>query len=90
MTPIPRIPSPLALLGSDRYASFSLQFRDLQGVRDVESANSESVEELLEEGNPFEAGIVAGIEIETHVSLVKDVPHPEEYSLQQRSCDGDS
>jgi hypothetical protein len=63
-----------------------LQSGDLQGVRDVESANSESVEELLEEGNAFEAGIVAGIEkaeddiekeIRTHEVPEDDVP--EEY-----------
>lgn len=35
---------------------------DLQGLRDVERAGSESVSELLEEGNAFEAGIVSGIE----------------------------
>jgi hypothetical protein len=35
---------------------------DLQGLSQVESADSESVEELLDEGNSFEAGVVAGVE----------------------------
>ena len=35
---------------------------DLQGLSDVESADSESVDELLEEGNAFEAGVVSGVE----------------------------
>jgi hypothetical protein len=35
---------------------------DLQGLSDVEGADSESVDELLEEGNAFEAGIVSGVE----------------------------
>jgi hypothetical protein len=35
---------------------------DLQGLSDIEGADSESVDELLEEGNAFEAGIVAGVE----------------------------
>ncbi len=35
---------------------------DLQGLSNDESADSESVDELLEEGNAFEAGVVWGIE----------------------------
>jgi hypothetical protein len=31
-------------------------------LSDIESADSESVEELLEEGNAFEAGVVTGVE----------------------------
>ncbi|HEY8716512.1 MAG TPA: hypothetical protein VIM00_14105 [Candidatus Acidoferrum sp.] len=38
------------------------QSGDLQGLSDVESANSESVDELLEEGNSFEAEVVQGVE----------------------------
>jgi hypothetical protein len=34
----------------------------LQGLSDVESADSESVDELLEEGNSYEAGIVKGVQ----------------------------
>ena|SRR5579862_5768482 len=42
--------------------SSGLQAGDLQGLSNFESADSESVDELLEEGNAFEAGIVAGVE----------------------------
>jgi hypothetical protein len=38
------------------------QAGDLQGLSDVEAADSESVDELVEEGNAFEAGIVSGVE----------------------------
>jgi hypothetical protein len=38
------------------------QAGDLQGLSNVERADSESVDELLEEGNAFEAGIVSGVE----------------------------
>jgi hypothetical protein len=38
------------------------QSGDLQGLSNVPGADSESVNELLEEGNAFEAGIVLGIE----------------------------
>jgi hypothetical protein len=35
---------------------------DLQGLSNVASADSESVDELLEEGNAFEAGVISGVE----------------------------
>jgi hypothetical protein len=35
---------------------------DLQGVSEIEGAESESVGELLEEGNAFEAAVVSGVE----------------------------
>ncbi len=35
---------------------------DLQGLSNVESADSESVDELLEEGNAFEAEAVQGVQ----------------------------
>jgi hypothetical protein len=59
------------------------QSGDLQGLSDVESVDSESVDELLEEGNAFEAGVVAGVEnagehdeqeVRTHEVLEDDVP----------------
>lgn len=62
------------------------QAGDLQGLSGVEGAASESVEELLEEGNAFEADIVKGVEaaqdadegeVETHEVPEDDVP--EEY-----------
>jgi hypothetical protein len=42
--------------------SSGLESGDLQGLSNVESVDSESVEELLEEGNAFEAGVVSGVE----------------------------
>jgi|SRR5271156_37801 len=38
------------------------QSGDLQGLSNAEGADSESVDELLEEGNAFEAGVVSGVE----------------------------
>jgi len=38
------------------------QAGSLQGLSDDADADSESVDELLEEGNPFEAGIVQAVE----------------------------
>ncbi len=59
---------------------------DVQGLRDVESADSESVDELLEEGNAFEADIVEGVEQaeadqeeEVHTHEVPQDDVPEEY-----------
>ena len=51
------------------------QSGDLQGLSHREMANSESVDELLEEGNAFEAGIVKGIE---------DAPIPEQGEIRTR------
>jgi hypothetical protein len=59
---------------------------DLQGLRDIESADSESVDELIEEGNAFEADVVAGVEHadedqerEVHTHEVPEDDVPEEY-----------
>lgn len=59
---------------------------DLQGLRDIASADSESVDELLEEGNAFEAEAVAGVEHadddperEVHTHEVPEDDVPEEY-----------
>jgi hypothetical protein len=41
---------------------FGGQSGDLQGLSNVEGADSESVGELLEEGNAFEAEVVKGVE----------------------------
>ena len=38
------------------------QSGDLQGLSNVQAADSESVDELLEEGNAFEAEVVKGVE----------------------------
>ena len=56
---------------------------DLQGLSNLERADSESVDELLEEGNAFEAGVVSGVEdadnadgkeVRTREVLEDDVP----------------
>jgi hypothetical protein len=61
----------------------SEQSGDLQGLSRVESADSESVDELLEEGNAFEADVVKGVEaadeedekeVRTHEVPEDDVP----------------
>ena len=59
---------------------------DLQGLSIAESADSESVDELLEEGNAFEADVVAGVESadnadekEVHTHEVPEDDVPEEY-----------
>jgi hypothetical protein len=59
------------------------QSGDLQGLSGVESVDSESVDELIEEGNAFEAGVVLGVEdagdraareVRTHEVPEDDVP----------------
>ena len=62
------------------------QSGDLEGLRDIERADSESVDELLEEGNAFEADVVAGVEHaddyeeqEVHTHEVPEDDVPEEY-----------
>ena len=62
------------------------QSGDLQGLSNIERANSESVDELLEEGNTFEAEAVAGVESadnadeeEVHTHEVPEDDVPEEY-----------
>src|SRR4029077_6111221 len=59
------------------------QSGDVQGLSNVERADSESVEELLEEGNSFEAGAVNSledgedaveVEVRTHQVPQDDVP----------------
>jgi hypothetical protein len=67
------------------------QSGDLQGLSNVEGAASESVDELLEEGNAFEAEVVKGVqdaddagerEVVTHEVPEDDVP--EEYRENDR------
>jgi hypothetical protein len=61
----------------------AVQSGDLQGLSNVETADSESVGELIEEGNAFEAEVVAGVqdagshderEVRTHEVPEDDVP----------------
>lgn len=62
------------------------QSGDLQGLSDVEGADSESVDELLDEGNAFEADAVRGVEDadnaderEVHTHEVPEDDVPDEY-----------
>lgn len=67
------------------------QSGDIQQISDIADADSESVEELQEEGNSFEASVVDGVENakEADVAEVRtrEVPEddvPEEYINQDR------
>jgi hypothetical protein len=51
------------------------QSGDLQGLSDSAGADAESVDELLEEGNAFEAGVVEGVE---------DAPDADEGEIRTR------
>jgi hypothetical protein len=66
-----------------RRPSSGEQAGDLQGLSGREAADPESVDELLEEGNAFEAGAVMGVEdadnmdereVQTHEVPEDDVP----------------
>ena len=79
----PFVPSSRRGLGS----ASGGQSGDLQGLSRVEDADSESVEELLEEGQTFEAEAVSGIENakdpdqdEVRTSEVPEDDVPPEYS----------
>jgi hypothetical protein len=52
----------LAFSPQGRGARSGQQSGDLQGLSSVERVDSESVDELLEEGNAFEADVVTGVE----------------------------
>ena len=71
---------------SNRAKGVAQQSEDIKGASRAEHADSESVDELVEEGNLFEAGAVAGVEeaddsdekeVHTHEFAEDDVP--EEY-----------
>ena len=62
------------------------QSGDLQGISDVADADSESVKELVEEGNSFEADVIDGVEnaknadaSEVRTRQVPEDDVPEEY-----------
>jgi hypothetical protein len=74
-----RLESPSA---RERASAFG-QSGNLEGLSRAEQADSESVDELVEEGNAFEAGAVAGVEeaddqdtreVHTHEVAEDDVP----------------
>jgi hypothetical protein len=73
----------LAFSPARRASRSGEQSGDLQGLSSREGADSESVDELLEEGNAFEADVVAGVEradnndeqeVRTHEVPEDDVP----------------
>ena len=62
------------------------QSGDTQGLSDVAEAGSESVEELVEEGQSFEADVVSGVEdapdpdvAEVHTKEVSEDDVPSQY-----------
>ncbi|MGA3213597.1 MAG: hypothetical protein ABSD20_20020 [Terriglobales bacterium] len=66
------------------------QSGDTQGLPDAADVDSESLEELAEEGQAFEAGIVSGVEEaggnDPHEVTTKEVPEddvPQEYLDEQ-------
>jgi hypothetical protein len=73
----------VAFSPEDPPARSGRQSGDLQGASSVKGSDSESVDELLEEGNAFEAGVVTGVEdagnadekeVRTHEVPQDDVP----------------
>jgi hypothetical protein len=66
----------------DKRLQTGRQSGDLQGLSEVPRADSESIAELLEEGNPFEAEAISGVEaansgpkeVRTHEVPADDVP----------------
>jgi hypothetical protein len=78
------------LAAKSRVARAGTGSGDLQGISVVEDVDSESADELLEEGQAFEAGIVSGVEragterseVITHEVLEDDVPS--EYDDEDR------
>ncbi len=73
----------LAFSAEGRRSRSGGQSGDSQGLSRLESADSQSVDELIEEGNVFEANVVAGVEsaedadekeVRTHEVPEDDVP----------------
>ena len=70
------------------------QSGDTQQISNLSDADSESVEELIEEGNSFEASVVDGVENVKDADVAevttREVPQddvPEEYRDQERDRD---
>jgi hypothetical protein len=90
--PVSSVPSPAPKKQVDNMVAFpkeKVRHRsgqlsgDLQGLSDVQGSDSESVDELLEEGNSFEANVVRGVEeagntegreVHTHEVSEDDIP----------------
>jgi hypothetical protein len=67
------------------------QSGDTQGLSDIADADSESVEELVEEGQSFEAGVISGVEnatdadeAEVETAEVAEDDVPDEYHDRER------
>ena len=67
------------------------QSGDTQGLSDIAEADSESVEELIEEGQFFEAALISGVEdandsevAEVHTKQVPEDDVPSEYLTGDR------
>jgi hypothetical protein len=76
----------LAFSGETLESRSGVQSGDLQGLSQNEGVDSESVDELVEEGNAFEAGVVSGVEDAGNRGVkevrTREVPEddvPEEY-----------
>jgi hypothetical protein len=83
--------SPVVFSRAGRGADSGGQSGALQGLSNRAGADSESVDELLEEGNAFEAEIVDGVENapdadegEVHTHEVPEDDVPEEYLDQDK------
>ncbi|HWC95432.1 MAG TPA: hypothetical protein VG456_01750 [Candidatus Sulfopaludibacter sp.] len=70
------------------------QSGDTQGLSDTEDVDSESVEELIEEGQSYEAAVISGVENAPNADegeiRTKEVPEddvPDEYQTGQRPAD---
>jgi hypothetical protein len=85
-------PETLAVYLKTPGAPSGRQSGDLQGLSTDQGADSESVTELLEEGNPLEAGVVSGVEaaesdeseVRTHQRPQDDVPSEYQDEVQRR------
>jgi len=78
-----RVAQPSESPWTEGRAASDRQSGELEGLSRAQQADSESVDELVEEGNVFEAGAVAGVEeaedqdtkeVQTHEVLEDDVP----------------
>jgi hypothetical protein len=89
---IKKSPEALAVYLKTPGAPSGRQSGDLQQLSTDQSADSESVTELLEEGNPLEAGVVSGVEaaesdeseVRTHQRPQDDVPSEYLDEVQRR------
>jgi hypothetical protein len=74
------------MTSKERASEADIQAGDMQGISDEEDSNSESVKELLDEGQYYEASVVSGIEnvpdadeAEVHTKQVPEDDVPAEY-----------